>query len=150
MKYDLEENLVIKNDPNGNIACLNKNINLIVIANDIVAEIINNKDIHDPKDIIDKIKKRYTTNPDDNIEKDVVDTLYKLDAFQIVHIKEEHKIKNSDKFIGDTDYRQVSRFCQENINNKNIYDASFGQKEYYSIYNIRTRCFNGYEYGVAL
>ena len=82
------------------------------------------------------------------VEEDLIDALYNLEAFGLVNLLEKKRVNDSLKIAGERDYSNISKFIINNMH-KNLSYVSVKESEYYNAIAVRIRQFNNMEYNIT-
>ena len=153
MNYKINlDKIQFREENEGTLSVVINKTRQIVYLNKTASEIIRcTKETHSTealsKMFIDKYKLENTLKGE--IENDIKDSLYQLEAMGIINILDKpQEFSNNLKIAGEKDYELISKFICKNLSNKSSY-LNANDSRYYIDVAIRERQFNNIEYNIV-
>lgn len=149
MKYTIESSKIqVREEMENALSVLIKPMQHVIYLNGTASEVIREADsICDVDTLAQHLidTKGYNPAIKKEIENDLMDTVYLLEAFTIAKIYDKPKHDDCVVVAGDRDYLSLSNFIKANKNNKYNYITVINMS-LFSAVSIRARQFNNQEY----
>ncbi|MDU1347899.1 PqqD family protein [uncultured Clostridium sp.] len=152
MKYEVNKDMIkIRDEQDETVSAILNETKQIIYLNKTAAIILKKYgQIKDTYTLVKYVIKEFEleNKEEKQIEDDLIDALYQLEALGIVKLLDKKEIKESLKIAGERDYSNIAIFIIDNIDNDYAY-ASVNNKKYYNPVSIRGRQFNNVEYNIT-